>query len=143
MTRPRFKTEIKLFALSERSQGKGWQIIRQLIKERFNVNPPTVRAMEKWQKSLNPQAITAELMKDARAQMPKVEAAVQIEVGQGLLPVVLKAREAGEDMEAAAWKWFLHWAETYLGKERFRRLVTEYLSEQQNTSASETGEAKK
>ena len=88
--------------------------------------------MEKWQKTLNPETITAELMKDVKEQIPKIGAAVQIEVGQNLLPVLSKAREAGEDMEAAAWKWFFQWAETYLGKERFKSLVTEYLSQQQN-----------
>ena len=136
MTRARYKTEVKLFALNERSEGKGWQIIRQRIKERFNVEPPTVRAMEKWQKSLNPETITAELMKDTKAQIPKIGAAVQMEVGQNLLPVLLKAREAGEDMETAAWKWFFQWIETWLGPQRFERLVTEYLAERKNTSAS-------
>ena len=54
MTRARYKTEVKLFALNERAEGKGWQIIRQRIQERFNVPPPTVRAMEKWQKKFEP-----------------------------------------------------------------------------------------
>ncbi len=143
MTRPRFKTEVKLFALNERSQGKGWQIIRQRIRERFNVEPPTVRAMEKWQKTLNPETITAELMKDTKAQIPKIGAEVQIEVGQGLLPVLLKAREAGEDMETAAWKWFFQWAENYLGRERFKHLVEEYLSERKNAPGGSTEEMRK
>jgi hypothetical protein len=142
MTRPRFRTEVKLFALNERSEGKGWQIIRQRIKERFNVEPPTVRAMEKWKKSLNPETITAELMKDARQQLPKIQAAVEIEVGQNLLPVLLKARDAGVDMETAAWKWFFQWIERWLGRERFRNLVTEYFSEGKNTQADVTKEAR-
>jgi triphosphoribosyl-dephospho-CoA synthetase len=137
MTRPRYKTEVKLFALNERSEGKGWQIIRKRIEERFKVPPPTVRAMEKWQKSLNRETIAAELMKDAKQQMPKIEAAAQMEVAQNLLPVLLKAREAGEDMETAAWKWFFQWIETWLGRERFEHLVTEYLSERKGTSAGE------
>ena len=142
MTRARYKTEVKLFALNERAEGKGWQIIRQRIGERFNVEPPTVRAMEKWKKSLNPEAITAELMKDAKAEIPKIGAAVEIEVAQNLLPVLLKAREAGIDMETAAWKWFFQWIERWLGRERFRNLITEYFSEGENTPSGATKEAR-
>jgi hypothetical protein len=143
MTRARFKTEVKLFALNERSEGKSWQIIRQRIKERFNVEPPTVRAMEKWGKSLDRETITAELMKDFKQQLPKVEADAQVEVAQNLLPVLLKARNAGEDMEAAAWKWFFQWIDKWLGREKFKRLVEEYFSEQKEVSVVATKEAGK
>jgi len=40
MTRARYKTEVKLFALNERAEGKKWAIIQDRIKERFNVNRP-------------------------------------------------------------------------------------------------------
>ncbi len=143
MTRPRFRTEIKLFALNERAQGKGWQVIRQRIKERFDVAPPTVRAMQKWQKTLDPQAITAELLRDTKTQIPRIGTEVQIEVAQSLLPVLSKAREAGEDMEAAAWRWFFQWAENYLGRERFKHLVEEYLSERKNAPGGSTEEMRK
>ena len=139
MTRARYRTEVKLFALNERAEGKGWQIIRQRIQERFNVPPPTVRAMEKWQKSLNRETITAELMKDAKQQLPKVQSAVQMEVGQGLLPVLLKAKDAGEDMEAAAWNWFFQWMENWLGRERFKQLIDEYFAEQKGTATTSGG----
>lgn len=141
MTRPRYKTELKLFALNERADGKGWQIIRQRITERFNVPPPTVRAMEKWQKSLNRETIAAELMKDAKQDGPKIQARAQITVAQGLLPVLLTARDAGQDAETAAWMWFFNWIEGWLGREKFDRLVTQYRSERKSTSASETKES--
>lgn len=135
MTRARYKTEVKLFAINERAEGKGWQNIRQRIQERFNVPPPTVRAMENWQKSLNRETIAAELMKDAKQELPKVQTAVQIEIGQGLLPVLLKAKDAGVDMEAAAWKWFFQWMEKWLGPERFKQLIDEYFAEQKGSAA--------
>jgi len=129
MTRARYKTEVKLFALNERKESKSWSVIRHAIKERFHVEPPTVRAMEKWQKALNPENITAELMKDIKNDIKKAEEATQIELGQKMLPVIGKARESGENMEAAAWKWFFNWAENYIGKEKFTRLVKEYLKD--------------
>ena len=142
MTRARFKTEVKLFAINERADGKRWQIIRQHIQERFNVPPPTVRAMEKWGKNINRETITAELMKDAKEQMPKIEAAAQMQVAQNLLPVLFKAKEAGQDMETAAWKWFFQWVETWLGRERFKHLIEEYFAEQKGSLASTTKETK-
>jgi ferritin-like metal-binding protein YciE len=99
--------------------------------------------MEKWQKTLNPESITAELLKDTKTQIPKIGESVQIEIAQNLLPVLAKAREAGEDMEASAWKWFFQWAENYLGKDRFIRLVKDYLSEQKTTPDSSTEETRK
>ena len=142
MTRARYKTEVKLFALNERTEGKGWKIIRQRIQERFNVKPPTVRAMEKWGKNINRETITAELMKDAKEQMPKIEAAAQMQVAQNLLPVLFKAKEAGQDMETAAWKWFFQWVETWLGRERFKALIEEYFAEQKVSLASMPKETK-
>lgn len=136
MTRARFKTEVKLFAQNERSEGKGWKKIQQRIKEKFNVEPPTVRAMEKWMKSLNRETIAAELMKDVKQQLPKIEEEVQMEVAQGLLSVLLNARKAGEDMETASWKWFFQWIDTWLGREKFKRLVEEYFSEREAISAT-------
>ena len=91
---------------------------------------------------MNQETITAELMKDAKEQLPKIEAEAQMEVGQNLLPVLLKAREAGEDMETAAWKWFFQWVETWLGRERFKHLIEEYFAEQKGSSAETTEEAK-
>jgi hypothetical protein len=98
--------------------------------------------MEKWGKSLNRETITAEIMKDVKAQLPKIEAAAQMEVGRNLLPVILMARESGQDMEAAAWKWFFEWTEAWLGREKFKRFIDDYFAEQKNPSTDETQETK-
>jgi len=142
MTRARFKTELKLFALNERAAGKRWPIIQQNIQERFHVPPPTVRAMEKWGKSLNRESITSEMMKDVKAQLPKIEATAQMEVGQSLFPVILKAKESGKDMEAAAWTWFFQWMEAWLGREKFKLYIYEYFKKRESPSPNETQETK-
>jgi len=132
MARIRYATEVKLFALGERAEGKGWQIIRQRIEERFNVPPPTVRAMEKWKKSLNREGIIAELMKDTKQQLPKMERDAQKEVAQNLIPVILSARDAGEDMETATWMWFFQWIEKWLGRDRFKQMIDDYFAKQKD-----------
>ncbi len=142
MTRARFKTEVKLFALNERAEGKRWPIIRQHIEERYKIPPPTVRAMEKWSKSLDRESISAEMMKDVKAQLPKIQATAQMEVGQRLLPVILQAKESGQDMEAAAWRWFFQWMENWIGREKFISLINEYLSEPVKHSTVGTEETK-
>ena len=125
----RYQTNVKLFVINERSEGKGWKIIKEHIRQRFNIEPPTVRAMQKWEKGLDRAALNAELMKDIKGQMPVIEAEAQLHFAQDLLPTLWKAREAGQDMELAGWKWFLHFIDSRLGSQGFERLVNEYMSE--------------
>jgi len=127
----RFKTDIKIFVLNERSEGKGWKVIKERIRQRFNIEPPTTRAMQKWEKSLDRAAVNAELLKDIKGEMPVIEAEAQLRFAQDLLPTLWKAREAGQDMELAGWKWFLHFIDNRLGNQGFDRLVNEYMSERQ------------
>ena len=143
MTRARYKTEVKLFALNERKEDKSWSFVRRAIKEKFHVEPPSVRAMEKWQKSINPENITAELMKDVKKEIGRVKEATEIEIGQNMLPMISKARESGENMEAAAWNWFFNWAENYIGREKFIRLVTNYLEQTKKNKGASGEEAEK
>jgi hypothetical protein len=127
----RFKTDVKVFVLSERSEGKGWKVIKERIRQRFNIEPPTTRAMQKWEKSLDRAALNTELLKDIKGEMPVIEAEAQLRFAQDLLPTLWKAREAGQDMELAGWKWFLHFIDNRLGNQGFDRLVNEYMSERQ------------
>ena len=127
----RFKTEVKLFVLDERAQGKGWKIISQGIKGKFNIDPPTVRAMQKWEKNLDRMALTAELMKDLKGEMPVIETEAQVRFAQDLMPILWNARDAGQDMELAGWKWFLHFIDGRLGSQRFERMISEYMRERE------------
>ncbi len=125
----RYKTEVKLFVLEERTQGKGWKIISQGIKGKFNIDPPTVRAMQKWEKNLDRMALTAEFMKDIKGEMPVIETEAQVRFAQDLMPILWNAKDAGQDMELAGWKWFLHFIEGRLGSQKFERMISEYMKE--------------
>jgi len=125
----RFKTEVKLFVLDERAQGKGWKIISQGIKGKFNIDPPTVRAMQKWEKNLDRMTLTAEIMKDIKGEMPVIQTEAQVRFAQDLMPILWNARDAGQDMELAGWKWFLHFIDGRLGSQRFERMISEYMAE--------------
>ena len=125
----RYKTEVKLFVLDERAQGKGWKIISQGIKGKFNIDPPTVRAMQKWETNLDRMALTAELMKDIKGEMPVIAKEAQVRFAQDLMPILWNAKDAGQDMELAGWKWFLHFIDGRLGTQRFERMINEYMAE--------------
>ncbi|MBM3120188.1 MAG: hypothetical protein FJ006_11710 [Chloroflexi bacterium] len=127
----RFKIDVKLFVLDERAEGKGWKRIKERIRQKFNIEPPTIRAMQKWEKKLDRAALSAEFVKDVKREMPAMGAEAQVSFAQELLPILWKARDAGEDMELAGWKWFLHFIDTRLGSNGFERLITEYMSERQ------------
>lgn len=138
----RFKTEVKLFVLNERSEGKGWKIIKERIQQKFNVKPPTTRAMQKWEQKLDRTALNAELMKDMKGALPSIEAETRVRFAQELLPTLWKAKDAGQDMELAGWKWFLHFIDDRLGGNRFEQLVDEYMSERKSTITNTNEETK-
>lgn len=125
----RFRTEVKMFVLDERAQGKGWKVIKQGIKDKFNIEPPTIRAMQKWEKNLDRTVLTAEFMKDIKGQMPAIETEAQVRFAQELMPALWKAKDAGQDLELAGWKWFLQVIDNRLGSQRFERMISEYMSE--------------
>lgn len=125
----RFKTEVKLFVLDGRADGKGWKVITKGIEEKFNIKPPTIRAMQKWEKNLDRMALTAELMRDIKEEMPAIETEAQVRFAQELMPVLWNAKDAGQDMELAGWKWFLQFIDGRLGSQRFERMINEYMAE--------------
>ena len=139
----RFKTEVKLFVLNERSEGKGWKVIKERITQKFNITPPTTRAMQKWERRFDRKTLNAELMKDVKGELPSIVGEARVRFAQELLPTLWRAKDAGQDMELAGWKWFLHFIDERLGEERFKRLVAEYMAERQNSVAERDEEMKK
>ncbi|MBM3155276.1 MAG: hypothetical protein FJ008_08090 [Chloroflexi bacterium] len=129
----RFRANVKLYALDERANGKRWREIQKGIKERFDVEPPTVRAMQKWEKGLNRVVLSHELMQEAERQMPAAKLEVSQRLVQGLIPLLLEAKDAGQDLELAGWKWFFALLETQLGSAKFEYIISEYLAERTRT----------
>ena len=125
----RFKTEVKIFALNQRKQRKKWNEIKESIKEQFGIDPPTVRAMQKWEKRLDQTSLPVELMKDIKGKMPEIERDSRNKFIQSLLPAVLQANVMGEDMEITAWKWFLEFMENEIGRDKVKRVIDAYLKE--------------
>jgi len=127
----RFRTEVKLFVLDGRAEGKGWKVLKQGIKDKFNIEPPTTRAMQKWEKKLDRAALSHELMKEMEKATPAIGAEARQRVAQGLLPVLWQARDAGQGLELAGWKWFFSLVESQLGSSKFEYVIREYMRERE------------
>jgi hypothetical protein len=137
----RFQSEVKLFVLNERSEGKGWKVIKERIHERFNITPPTTRAMQKWEQHLDRAALSAEIMKDVKGKMGVIEAEA-LQSAQGLLATLWQAKDDGHDLEVAGWKWLFHYLDNRLGEQRFEILVDSYMRERKKTVTAPVAEAK-
>jgi len=126
-----FSFEVKLFALNSRSEGKGWGEIRRAIKERFNIDPPTVRSMQKWEKETDRRVLNRALKEKAKKETEAIKGQALTTVAEDLLPRLWKARDAGDDIEYEGWRWFLSIVENTLGSEKFKQFLRQYLNERE------------
>lgn len=106
-------------------------MITKGIKEKFSIEPPTVRAMQKWERNLDRAALNQELLKEMEKATPAIGAEARQRLAEGLLPVLWQAKDAGEDMELAGWKWFLSLVESQLGSSKFEYIIREYERERE------------
>jgi hypothetical protein len=125
-----FSFEVKLFALNNRREGKGWGEIRRAIKERFNIDPPTVRSLQKWEKETDRGVLNRALNEKAKKEAEAIKGQALTSVAEDLLPRLWKAKDAGEDIEYAGWRWFFSIIEATLGSEKFRKFFNQYMEEQ-------------
>ncbi len=126
-----FSFEVKLFALNSRSEGKGWGEIRRAIKERFNIDPPTVRSMQKWEKETDRRVLNRALKEKAKKETEAIKGQALTTVAEDLLPRLWKARDAGDDIEYEGWRWFLSIVENTLGSKKFKQFLRQYLDERE------------
>lgn len=127
----RFSTQVKLFVLERRAQGVGWKAIKEGIEEEFHIDPPTTRAMQKWEKNLDRTALNRQIMKAMGREAPAIAEDAQQRLAQGLLPVLWQAKDAGGDMELAGWKWFFSLVESQLGSNKFEYFLSEYMKDRE------------
>ncbi len=73
--------------------------------------------------------LTAEMMKDVDRKLPEIEADSKLKLMERLMPILWNAKDSGEDVDMAGWKWFMNLIEQTLGREKFVRLLNQYLRE--------------
>ena len=122
----RYTHQVKLYAIDERRTGRPWKQVQQGIREKFNVEPPSIRAMEKWEKNLDREKLSQLIVEESKKSLPEMEKAALQHMAEGLLPLLWRAKDAGGDMEKEAWLWFFSVVERQLGRDRFDRYFEEY-----------------
>lgn len=120
----RYSAQVKLYAIDERRAGKPWKQVQYGIREKFNVEPPSLRAMEKWQKTLDGEQLRQLAIEEGKKMLP--ESTVLQQVASGLIPILWQTHDAGEDMERETWLWFFSVIERQLGRDRFEQYFDEY-----------------
>jgi hypothetical protein len=124
----RFGPQVKLYVIDQRRSGKTWKQVQEGVRETFKIPPPSVRAMEKWEKGLDREALSRMIVEETRKRLPTVETAALQHVAGGLIPVLWRAREAGQDIELQGWLWFFSLIERQMGSATFERVLSEYMS---------------
>ena len=125
----RYDINVKLFTIENRQRGRGWFEIRQAIKERFKIDPPTIRAMQRWEKEIDREAVDRALAEKAKKELEANKGRAIAVTVQDLIPRLWRARDTGEDVEYRGWGWFFGIQESILGAEKFWRFVDQYRDE--------------
>ncbi len=125
----RYSAKIKIYVLEQRNKRKKpkWKSLQESIKRQFDIEPPTIRMMQKWEKELDPNDLSAEFQKDMKKKMPAIAASAELNFAQSLLPTIMNAEAAGEDLEITGWKWFLQFMETQMGSDKFEKVIADYM----------------
>ncbi len=133
-----YPLEVRLFAVEKKRQGHSWDKVADLIREEFKIQPPSRRQMGLWLKGLSLTESTQQpFLEDAKkkAEHAKVQALDQ--TVHGLLPCLLAARDAGEDIEYSGWRWFFQVLERALGgRDKFNRFIKRYFQEPEVSNES-------
>ncbi|MFA5055573.1 MAG: hypothetical protein WC562_05305 [Dehalococcoidia bacterium] len=122
----RYSVEVKLFALDERAAGKKWKQIQHDIQETFNVEPPSLRILDKWRKNLNREKLSQLVIDQSKKALTQNEDMVLQTVASGLIPILWQTRDDGHNMECETWLWFFSVIERQLGREKFDQFLEEY-----------------
>ena len=78
-------------------------------------------------------------MKDVKGKMGVIEAEA-LQSAQGLLTTLWQAKDDGQDLEVAGWKWFFTYLDKRLGDQRFEILVDSYMRERKKLLAAPAAE---
>jgi len=128
----RYPLEVKMFVIERRRGGHDeWSKIKQGIRENFSMEPPTVRAMQRWDKELDRGALSKALKERAKKEAEAAKEQTVTMLAQDLLPTLWKAVDAGEELEYSGWRWFFRLVETSLGSDKFQRYLVNYLKERE------------
>jgi len=121
---------IRSYVIEQRKQGIPWKDISRQVKDKFGVEPPTIRAMQGWvQRGLDRAQIDRILAEEARKKLPEVAAFMQAYFSEVIKPVIRRSQTIGADLEQIVFGVFLA-METAIGSIKFERFLDDYMRRQ-------------
>ena len=127
----KYPLNVKILAVSMRRDGDKWAEIRQAIKEKYSIEPPTTRVMLNWLKGGDNELIEVALREQATKQAENIKRQALESASKDLLPRLIKSRAAGENVEYSGWHWMFTIMETTLGSEKFWNFIDKYRKEKE------------
>ena len=110
----------------QRNQGKTWKQVQQDINKKFGISPPSLRVLDNWNKTLDREKISQLLIEESFKKIYVAKEDTLQQMAAGLLPMLWKAHDVGEDMEKEAYVWFFSVIERQLGQAKFDQYIEEY-----------------
>jgi len=125
-----FQREVRDYVIVERYKGKPWKQIVAGVRERFNIEPPSIRIMQSWFQSYQSSSedptgvkmIATAVEDSANRAQPLAYAKMMAE-----MPQIFKIHEEYEiPLEDAGWIVCLSVVEDQVGRKRFDKILTQY-----------------
>ena len=136
----RYGVSIQSYVIEERKQGRPWTEIKQEVKSKFGIEPPTIRAMQGWvQRGLDRTQIDKMLMEEAKKKLPQAAAFTQAFFSEIMLPNLWRSQAMGADLEQTMWGLLLGAMETAIGSVKFERFIGEYMKQRAEVKAQVVG----
>ena len=125
-----FQREVRDYVIVERYKGKPWKQIVAGVRERFNIEPPSIRIMQSWFQSYQSSAedptgvkmIATAVEETASRAQPLAYAKMMTE-----MPHIFKIHDKYKiPIEDAGWIVCLSVVEDQVGRERFDKILAQY-----------------
>jgi len=133
MARRKYDIGVVTYAVTERNRGGTWKDIREAIRTRFHIEPPTERIMLQWHKRYGGEqsAGIEVLVTDAAANLAKRALPVAATQTYGALieegfPSIIQYYKRGVDLEVAAAIVVLSMLERQFGSRVYEDAVREF-----------------
>ena len=122
----KYSLQIRLYVMQERDKGKTWREVINGIKERFGIEAPTMRMMQKWLKETEREKLTQMIIEETKKKIPQAGAEALAYFQQNLLPVLWQGIDAGRDIAKICCMWMMGVIEQTFGSATFEEALCEY-----------------
>lgn len=122
----KYSLQIRLYVMQERDKGKTWREVINSIKERFGIEAPTMRMMQKWLKETERERLSQMLVEETKKNLPQAGTEALAYFQKNLLPTLWQGIDAGRDIAKICCMWMMGVMEQTFGSATFEEALCEY-----------------